>query len=364
MTNTESAPSGNDGSAQGDQSFANDAWDQGYFRSHEAELKPEKADKAQTPKDTKPAPQEQKAETPKVEAKTEQSPVKQESQPSQFEKAFYGEDGNLDLDKFLNFSLPEIKQESTPAQNVGKAPNSPVVKQEQWQKDQEEIATLTSTLHSELLTPLEKVYELIQKGQNPTEALKSVYDERKAFIDKHLNEVKGQKEFQRTKSLEERILENTKAQERQAASRTNINEVVSALPGNSPAEKTALFQEILFNSDIGAKVLDYHFNKAVPDNGKMNEQERRAAAEKFVDSITSNKADLRFVFEQCLDKTTRRDLPKIMQAARLSAVAHEKSNRLSAQKAPLGTTTRTAPKSTPNQWDGYFNSHYESADRV
>jgi hypothetical protein len=364
QTMTQDAPSGTDGGSQVDQtSYVNDAWDTKYFRSHEAELNPDKAQKPQPKTAKEPVVEPKKAETPKETVdKAKQPDEKQESQQSRFEKAFSGEDGEIDVDKFLSFKLPEMKPEPSTL-SIGKTAE-PVTKQEDWQKDQEEITKLSKTLTDEFLGPLEKVYQLINQGTDPVQALKTIFDERKAFIDNHLNEEKSKREFQRQKTLEERLLEKTTTETRARHSSVNINEIVSSLPGGDAPEKTALFQEILFGSDVGAKVLDYHFNQAFPDNEKMDPKAREQAAMNFVNGITSDKAKLRFVFESCLDKMTRANLPKILQKSRLSALAADKANRLSAQKTPTGTSKRTAQPAQKTQWDSYLNNHYESADRV
>jgi hypothetical protein len=368
---TQTAPT--DGGATGGSSetYVNDAWDKHYFNSHEAELNPDKAQKpeAKTPQ-AKPvvAPEgdkKQEAEKPKIDPKTgkEIQPDKQEPQPSRFEKAFTGEDGTVDVDKFLNFTLPESNEQAAKPLDLG-APGPEVTTQEQWQKDQEEVTNLTKVMNDGIIGPLEKVYSLIKQGTDPVQALKSVYDEQKAVIDGHVNEIKTQKEFQRQKALEDRILEKSKSGEVAAQSRTNINEIASSLPGTTPEGKMELFRDILFGKETGAQLLDFYFQEKVPGTEKMTPEQRSAAALKFVNEITSNKAKLRFVFNQALAIQTRANLPSILQKSRLSAVAADKANRLSAQKSPIGTQQRTAPPAGKSKWDGYFNSHYETADRV
>jgi hypothetical protein len=368
---TQTAPV--DGGATGGSSetYVNDAWDKHYFNSHEAELNPDKAQKpeAKTPQ-AKPvvAPEgdkKQEAEKPKIDPKTgkEIQPDKQEPQPSRFEKAFTGEDGTLDVDKFLNFTLPESNEQAAKPLDLG-APGPEQTTEEQWKKDQEEVTNLSKVMNDGIIAPLEKVYILIKGGTDPVQALKSVYDEQKAIIDGHVNEIKTQKEFQRQKALEDRILEKSKSGEVAAQSRTNINEIASSLPGTTPEGKMELFRDILFGKETGAQLLDFYFQEKVPGTEKMKPEERSAAALKFVNEITSNKAKLRVVFNQALAIQTRANLPSILQKIRLSAVAADKANRLSAQKSPTGTQQRTAPPAGKSKWDGYFNSHYETADRV
>jgi hypothetical protein len=368
-TATDGGTAGNGGSEQS--TYVNDAWDKHYFNSHEAELNPDKAQKpeAKTPQaklvvapegDKKP-----EAEKPKIDPKTgkEIQPDKQEPQPSRFEKAFTGEDGTLDVDKFLNFTLPESQEQAQKPLDLG-VPGLEQTTEEQWKKDQEEVTNLSKVMNDGIIAPLEKVYILIKGGTDPVQALKSVYDEQKAIIDGHVNEIKTQKEFQRQKALEDRILEKSKSGEVAAQSRTNINEIASSLPGTTPEGKMELFRDILFGKETGAQLLDFYFQEKVPGTEKMKPEERSAAALKFVNEITSNKAKLRFVFNQALAIQTRANLPSILQKSRLSAVAADKANRLSAQKSPTGTQQRTAPPAGKSKWDGYFNSHYETADRV
>jgi hypothetical protein len=345
-------------------SYVNDAWETNYFKSHEAELNPN-AKQAQAPKD--PAKQEpvkpgdKQAEPPKVDEKAK-TPDKQESQPSRFEKAFAGENGEMDLDKFMNFNIPDVKFDK-PA-DVGTPASEPAVKQEQWQKDQEEVTKLQTTLHGELLGPLEKIGQLIDGGKDPIEALREVYAERKAFVESHLSEVKSNKEFQRQKALEERLMEKTNTEKQAALSATNTNEIISSLPGKDTAEKTELFNEILFGTSGGSEMLNYYFREKVPNLDKLTPAEKNAEAAKFINSITSDKAKLRFMFKQALAIQTHKSMPQILQKARISAVAAHKSNALSAQKAPLGTQKRTAPPPGKGLWDDYLSSPSEVADRV
>jgi hypothetical protein len=239
-----------------------------------------------------------------------------------------------------------------------------VVKEEQWQKDQKEITTLQTTLSTEILGPLEKMAQLIDGGKDPVEALREVYGERKAFVEQQLNEMKSKKEFQRQKALEDRLLEKTGNEKQVALSNANTNEIISSLPGKDNAEKQNLFNEILFKH--GSSILDRDFRRAVPkvEFEKMTPAERNAAAAKFVNSITSDKAELRFVFNQALAIKSKDMLPQILQRARLSAVAAHKANALSAQKAPLGTQKRTAPPAVKGIWDDYLSSPRDVADRV
>ena len=369
---TQTATDGGTAGSGGGDSYVNDAWDKGYFNSHEAELNPEKAQKqqAQTPQ-AKPvvAPEGDKkleAEKPKIDPKTgkEIQPDKQEPQPSRFEKAFTGEDGTIDVDKFLNFTLPESTEQTAKPLDLGAPGQQPITTEEQWKKDQEEVTNLAKTMNDGIIGPLEKAYTLIKQGVDPTQALKQVYDEQKVMIEGHVNEIKTQKEFQRQKALEDRILEKSKSGEVAAQSRTNINEIASALPGSTPEGKMELFRDILFGKETGATLLDFYFQEKVEGTDKMTPEQRSAAALKFVNEITSNKAKLRFVFNQALAIQTRANLPSILQKSRLSAVAADKANRLSAQKNPIGTQQRTAPTAGKSKWDGYFNSHYETADRV
>lgn len=363
-----------DGGTGGD-SYVNDAWDTHYFNSHEAELNPEKAQAQKTQpepaKDPKAvvAPEGDKkpqAEKPKIDPKTgkEIQPDKQEPQPSRFEKAFTGEDGTIDVDKFLNFALPDSTEPAAKPLDLGAPGQQQITTEEQWKKDQEEVTNLTKTMNEGIIGPLEKAYALIHEGMDPRQALKQVYDEQKAMIEGHVNEIKTQKEFQRQKALEDRLLEKSKSGEVAAQSRTNINEIASALPGDTPEGKMELFRDILFGKETGATLLDFYFQEKVAGTDKMTSEQRSAAALKFVNEITSNKAKLRFVFNQALAIQTRANLPSILQKSRLSAIAADKANRLSAQKNPTGTQQRTAPPAGNSKWDGYFNSHYETANRV
>jgi hypothetical protein len=351
---------GSEGSPIDQTSFINDAWDKGYFHSHDAELNPKVAQsKAEPPK----APIEKQAEPPKDPNAQVKQPDKQEPQKSRFEQAFAGEDGEIDVDKFMNFSLPTMKTEPISFE-ADKSSQSTTPEKEPWEKDMEEVTGLQNNLKTEVLDPLQKVADLISQGKDPIQALEEIYAERKAAIDQHINEVKSQKEFQRQKTLKEELLsqKNEEIQSKQSA--VNTNEIISALPGSTQEEKTSLFHEVLFGNDVGAKVLDYHFDKAFPDNKKMLPEQRKVAATKFINGITSNKADLRFVFEQCLDKMTRSNLPKIMAKARMSALAADKANRLSAQKGPVSNQPRTQPSAAKGQWDNYLTSHYQAADRI
>ena len=350
-------------------SYINDAWDTKYFRSHEAELNPDKVQQkqAQTPKE------HQKVEPKKVEAKQQaetpkkpeaKQPDKQEPQRSKFEDAFAGEDGELDLGKIVGYNLPE--ETAALKADIGQAQpeEKPVTHQERWQKDQEEISTLDKTLRAELLNPLQQAFEKIQGGTDPFTALNQVYLERKAIIENHIAEKKNAMEFERQKALEERMLSDTQSKAMQEQSKININEIASSLPGGDEAAKTALYNEIMFGMDAGAQVLDYYFREKVEGVDKMTPAQKNAAAIKFVNSITSDKAKLRFVFNQAMALKTRQHLPKLMQSARMAGVAQHKSNALAAQKSPTGTTRRPAPTAKASVWDGYLNNHYETADRV
>ena len=366
-TATVQSPAGTDGGASGrvDQSsYVNDAWNDGYFNSHEAELgtakaKPQTAKEAVKPVET---PASKQAEPPKADAKPNVTqPDKQEPQSSLFEQAFAGESGAFDVDGFLGLDVPALGTEK-PAADIGQ-PTAPEVKQEQWVKDKEEVETLNKNLTGYMLTPLEKAYELIQKGTDPTQALKQVYDEQKGILDGHLNEVKTQKEFQRQKALEDRITEGAKAEATKQQIAVNTNEIISTLPGKDTAAKAALFNEVLFGKDSGAVHLDRAFARAYPDNEKMKPEERAIAAQKFINSVLSNKAELRYLFKVSLNDMKIRNMPKAMQQDRLRAIEDFKNNRLSAQKSPLGTTKRTAPSPGKDKWAAYFGSH-ETADRV
>ena len=363
---TQEAPVSNDGGTVDQSSYVSDMWNDNYFHTHEAELTPEQAaqKQAQAPKakvDEVKTEQKPQAETPKK--PDEKQPVKQESQPSRFEQAFRGEDGEIDVDKFLSFNIPEADNHPLQA-DIGTPEPDNAPKLEQWQQDQQEVEKLQASLSSELLDPLNKAYNLISQGTNPVQALKAVYDERKAFIDQHVNEVKNQKEFQRQKALEERLLGDTKAKAQAQQSAVNTNEIISSLPGDDISAKTELFNEVLFGTEGGAKLMDYYFREKVEGVDKMTPQQKHAAAVKFVNEVTSNKAKLRFMFNQALALQTRNNLPKILQKARLGAVAQHKSNAVSAQKNPTGTSKRTAPAASKNQWDSYLVSHYDAADRV
>ena len=362
-----STPGTPDGGSSVDQSrLINDAWSDKYFRSHEAELNPEAAEKrkqAQTPKVDTQKVVEKQVQTPKN-LNAPKTPDKQEPQKSQFEKAFAGENGEIDLDRVLSFSLPEIAAAS-PGTDIGAPPaQQEGPKLEQWQQDQQEIEKMSKTLAGELLDPLDKAYSLISQGSDPVDALKAVYADRKAYIDARVSEAKSQKEFKRQQALEERLLGETKTKALAQQSATNINEVISSMPGASTVEKSALFNDILFGSDTGAKILDFYFQDRVEGIDKMNPQDRHAAALKFVNEITSNKAKLRFMFEQAHAAQVKKNLKAIVQSARLSAVSQHKSNALSAQKQPQGTQKRTAPSAAKGQWSNYFTSHFETADRV
>jgi hypothetical protein len=363
-----SSPAGTDGGASGgvDQSsYVSDAWDKNYFSSHEAELNPDKA-KAQMPKaEVKPVvqPALKQAEPPKVAAKpNETQPEKQEPQASLFDQAFTGENGAFDVDGFLGFDVPNLGTEK-PAVDIGQPPAVTEVKQEQWLKDKEEVETLNKNLTGYMLTPLEKAFALIQNGTDPAQALKQVYDKQKSVLEGHIGEIKNQKEFQRQKALEERLTEGTRTQAEKQQIAVNTNEIISSLPGKDTASKTALFNEVLFGKEVGAVHLDRAFARAYPDNEKMKPEERAVAAQKFVNSILSNKAELRYLFKVSLNDMKIRNIPKAMQQDRLRAIEDFKNNKLSAQKAPMGTVKRTALAVGKNMWDGYFNSHI-TADRV
>jgi hypothetical protein len=341
-------------------SYVSDAWDKGYFRSHEAELNPQAAQKqAETPK----APVEQKAETPKDPNSKATQPDNQAPQKSRFETAFSGEDGEIDIDKFMGFNLPAMKVESVQFESQNPAtPTAP--EKAPWEKDMEEITTMSTKLKGDMLDPLQKVADLIAQGKEPLDALNEVYLERQSSMEKMVNEEKTKREFQRQKALEDRLNEKTREEKISEQVKINTNEIVSALPGNTPEEKTALFEEIFFGKDVGKVILDREFDKAVPDNAKMNPEQKRVAATKFVNSILSNKAELRYLFDQCMDRTTRANLPKIMAKVRMSAVAADKANRLSAQKGPVSTQPRTQPGAAQKgAYDSYFNSH-NAADRI
>jgi hypothetical protein len=96
----------------------------------------------------------------------------------------------------------------------------------------------------------------------------------------------------------------------------------------------------------------------------MTPEDRGINAQKFINSILSDKAELRFVFDSCLNALKVLNMPKAMQADRLRAIEEYKQNRLSVQSAPIGKTQRLPGSASKNQWDDYFVSHKSVADRI
>jgi hypothetical protein len=360
-TQVATAEQSTDGGSVDQTSYVNDAWDKGYFRSHEAELNPNAATKAEPPK----APEQKQAETPKDQNAQQKQPDKQVPQKSRFETAFSGDDGEMDIDKFMKFSLPEMKIE--PVQFKKADPSQPAAPEKPvWERDAEEVKTLSEKLRAERLDPLQKAADLIVQGMKPMAALNQIYLERQAEIDKAVNEEKTKREFQRQKDLEDRLTEKTRSAETDATIKVNSNEIISSLPGNTPEEKESLFIELFFSDAIGGEFLEKDFKKAYPDHQKMTAEQQKAARVKLVNSILSDKAELRSRFNQCLYKATYINREKLLAKARMSALAADKANRLSAQKGPVSSQPRSLPAAPGNkgQWNNYMTHHEQAVDRV
>jgi murein DD-endopeptidase MepM/ murein hydrolase activator NlpD len=317
------------------------------------------AAKAQKAEQPKLAEKNKQAETPKNETEQKNQPEKQEPQKSRFEMAFSDDKGEFNNENFFKFNLPEFKPEAVAFEAQAQKPAE--AEKEPWQRDLEEVNAMQQKLTGEMLGPLEKAWKMIQDGADPFDAINKIYLEQKGLINEQLNQEKFKREAQRQKALEEKMTAGVNEEKASALSTANVNEIVSALPGKTPEDKQALFHEVIFGKDGGARILDHYFQKAYPDYAKMTPVDRQTAAKKFINSITSNKAELRFVFDRAWDMAISRHQRDIMQRERIAAVVADKANRLAAQKGPVSTQPRTPPSVKNGQWTNYFN---HQADRI
>jgi hypothetical protein len=314
---------------------------------------------------------EPKAETPKPEAQPDpkaQQPKpdavkapEAEEQPDPFDSIFSNEAGEMDVQAFTKFTIPNEAPEIT---DLGDAAPEQTDTRSDWEKDAEEYQTYEQNLKNEVLVPLQQVADLLGADIDPRtrQALETVYAQKEQALQKHLAEFRTKKEIERQKSLEERLLAPTRKAESVERAKTNTNELVSKLPGKTTEDKTALFNHVLFSKEVGAPILDHYFREKYPDLDKMAPEARRAKADEFIQSVLADKRKLSFIFERAFDRATRLRLPKLLQRSRIAQTATDTDKRLTAQKHPAGLHNRTRTAAV-DPWDAYRNSH-GGADRV
>jgi hypothetical protein len=324
-------------------------------------------EKAQEPKEKK----EEKAPPPKGEPKQETGAEKKpEEKPDPLMSAFTREDGNFDLDAFSTFAAPIAQQETSPVDL--KAEEKPPEKQEVpiWQKRLDEEKEYVSNVHDNTLGWAEAVRNLVAQGHTLEAAVEYVERVLTDKSNQHVTKWKAEREYKFQSEERERAAKEKAEAEESAAlpvrSKTNMSRIISSLPGKTDAEKTQLFNNVLFGKDVGAHILDYEFQRTHPGVGKLPVEQQKQLAEKFITGITSDYRALSYFFDRALDKAARMNLPKLNQRVAAAAEAATNANRLAAQRRPGGAIGRQAQQEKPGgpDWTGYFASPEKMADRI
>lgn len=318
---------------------------------------------AQTPKEQQQQ-QDLKAQTPKDAGQQQQNAQKPVTpvQSDPIDAIFRNDKGEFDAQAFMSFSLPSdfskpVEQPQVPAQQ----PGQPIDNRPEWQREMEEIRTYETNFRSNTLDPLQKVWDLIESGVDPQQALKQVYVEREKFVNNHLAEYKYKRDFEKQEKLHNSAKEAENMAKMKVNSSTNINAIISALPGNDQKAKTELFSHLMFSKDIGAPILNREFKRRYPDVGKLSQAEQNAQADKFLLEIQSDREELAYFWELCLNKAARLKQKDVAQQHRMLGAAQAQETRQAAQKHPAGPYNRKPVVSQKDPWSSYLGS---SADRV
>lgn len=338
--------------------YANDAFDS-YFQSpDERDAAKEKQEKQPEPKKVAAKPQ---AETPKAGEKKADVTPKEKEKPNPIDEIFAGDDGAFDASKFLGFDIPKFGVDA-PAPEQNHAPEAPEVPE--WQQRVEADKQYEMQLKTTVGGITDAINTQIAQGVAPQEAIKTVMSQYDQVIRDHMEERRRQNEAETLSKIEARALERERAVQTSQRALSNTNEVVASLPGKDTAQKTALFNEIMF-SDNGAKdILNRDFRAKHPGIDKMPESERAKLATKFLNEVSANKSELAHYFKVGYNNIRASKLPEMMQKARLAQSAMDKANALSAQKAPGGTLNRPNQNAAPDVWQNYLENHHQYADRV
>lgn len=321
---------------------------------------------AQTPKEA-----QQQAQTPKdagVSNVNKQEPVKPTTPADPIDAVFKNDKGEFDAAGFMNFSLPEnfsLPAEKSSGQGSGQPQalqQEPADNRPEWQREMEEISSYEKSLSSHVLDPLQKVAELISGGRDPMQALNEVFAERKRVLDEHMAEYKYKRDFERRERLQKATGEAEAMAKMKVNASTNVNAIVSALPGNDHKAKSELFSHVMFSKEIGAPILNREFLRRNPDAKKLPIAEQEKLADKFLLEVQSDREELSYFWQLCIDRATRLKQKDVAQRNRLLGAAQQKEQRQAAQKNPAGPYNRKPVVSGgKNEWDSYFGS---SVDRV
>jgi len=319
---------------------------------------------AQPPKEEKTETEVNKAQPPKVEDTENKPAAVAPVAADPIDSIFKNDRGEFDVNEFMKFTLPENLTTPEPVDTTTQkatAGNQQVDDRPEWKKDLEEVQNYEKTLKGHVLEPLEKVAQLIQSGVEPMEALNRIYAERQTILTDHLAEYKHQREFDREEKRQKSIADAERQSVLKVRAGTNVNSIVAALPGTDNKAKTELFSHIMFSKAIGAPILNREFMRRYPDVNKLPQAEQEKTADKFLLEIQSDRAELAYYWQLCMDRATRLKQKDAAQRHRLMGAAQANETRLAAQKHPAGPYNRQKQKTESSTgWDGYFGS----ADRV
>jgi hypothetical protein len=351
------------------QGYIDDAFED-YFRSpaerdahREQEHKPPTAQKPQNTK-AQPAqpqkPQAPKAETPKAPEPANETKPTEKQEPNPIDAAFQTDSGAFDETGFLNWTPPDFaaipeaaRQQESAAGNAQPALSPVQQAVEQDRVNAKQTRDAVDQIYGDIIQNL-------QAQGLDTSAVQAKLAAQHAQIDAWEREQMRAREREMLDSIEKRVETREQAAQMAARAQANTNEIISTLPGKTTADKTAVFNSIMFTGDA-AEALNRAFRTANPDIDKITEDERKQRASEFLNRVSANKSDLAHYFKIGWNSMRAARLPQLINEAVQTKLNQEKANALSAQKAPQGTTQRSKP--TPSAWDVYLNGS-SGADRV
>lgn len=323
---------------------------------------PENAEQAETPENV--ASKEQ-AETPEEAGETaEEKPDSEnteevkEDQKDPFSTAFANDKGELDLEKLMSIDFGALNLQQIDEQAQVQQPQQQVQDDvPEWKREMQEEETYRGNIKQSTTGLLEKVWERIQAGEDPTAALQTVYAETNKMLDDMWKERDAERNYKKSTEASERIAKETRNAKMKELSRANGLAIANTLPGPDLTAKSELYNRIMFGKDAGGDILEDMFVARHPDYAKYDAKKLDEEKRSFVYELQSDPQKLQRHFQRAYRYLAAdpKHMKTLMEQVARNKEAQVRSNAMAAQKSPAGSVQRPA-KQAAGKWDSYFSA--------
>lgn len=288
--------------------------------------------------------------------KQEQQPVQVDQQQTQqqpgedYKKnplvaSFYGEDGSLKDDVLDFFSIGKeqgFSYQRPVVENKQQDPESAPDDRPEWQRRWEEDRAYEQKIRTNLLTPVNRIEELLKEGYDPAQVIAHVKADYESKVQEHLREREYRARYESQNTQAEERAKQAEMAELKPKSTANIGLIANEVGG---FEK---FQQLMFSPEIGGPIMNFLFDLQNPDKVDLPQDKLEAAIGEWWMRFSSNMNNLRLASNMARAVLQQQMWPQIVERIRSGAINQQQQNNRATMPRSTGLTAAPATaKSEP-----------------